>query len=285
MGITFKSERYFFSLYVYEIEFIPDIEKEFNKLKDNYQKVSDFAVKEGADLGGFVDGLGGITEQFLKLVAYKDSADVGTSYKEAIHFPLPNSLDETYDQNFQADNMNILYDAYNYTIDKIGFGSVSKHLQDTLLRGNAIVDKNLLMIYSGSKPRTITASWNFVPRSQEEFDLLKTNIMTLYNYSSAIREKVKFFNSEIPINYLNQNNIFKIKILDGENETRMSKLLGGTLGDGFFISNITTNINLLNSPFRYDGSPSNFSLTINFTERKPLWFEHWQKQIDESKEQ
>lgn len=284
MGALFENEKYLLKLDTYEIKFIPNIEKEFNKLKDNYQKIYDFGVKEGADLSGFLDGLGGITEQFLKLVAYKDSADVGTDIVNSFYFPLPNSLDETYEQAFQADNLNILYSAYNYTVDNIGLGSVSKMLEDNLLRGNAIVDKNLLQIYSGSKPRNLTISWNLVPRNKKEFELFRDNIMSLYNYSSAIRDKIKFADSEIPINYLNQNNIFKLSILENTEkgrlrEIKMSKMLGATLGDGFFISNISTNMNLTNATFRYDGSPSNFSLTLNLIERKPLWFSNWENHI------
>jgi len=195
-------------------------------------------------------------------------AENSKTWKASIALPIPNNLQESLNHEWNEESGIV-----GYYLDKglNSFDVVSRVVQGvSTLSGtrNITTNPDYVQIYKGSKPRSITFTWQFLPNSRIEAETLWTIIRRFKTYSSPHPSKTNAF---LTAPY------FCEIIFENERMETSLKL------NEMIINEIS--VNYSESGYMemfYDGTPKTLSLTIRFTERKPKMFEDWMTDEEKS---
>lgn len=198
-----------------------------------------------------------------------------------LSFPLPNSLDFTYSNNYSTSELTLemtLLNTFNTVTAKL-----SQSLNTTLKsaidiaaniakRQGSTINTNILNVYKGPSPRAMNLSMSFIPNNRAEYDKIKLYITSLKRSSLAHA----FLALDI-IPFLTQRYVFTIDFV-GMSGNKLKQLFNDTFfvgnnSPGFYINSIETNIGAGNALFYDDGAFKEVKLTINLIERLPLYQE------------
>lgn len=245
-------------------------------------------IKENNDnpsLDSLAETSANTLQRTIELMIDRDSAVISNDAVGTFYFPLPNSLSDQYLQSYEVQSMNLLGSAISKISNYTGKTSIKDMSEQALARSGIRLDPNILSVYRSSNPRNIDMSWNIIPKSRKQYDAYVEQITKLKNWTKAKRDPISLgsVNNVIPMNFLVMKYIFCIDIISLQSDTPplISTLLSASrdITEGFFISLINTNIGSRQLLLRHDGNPSDFSLSIQFIERKPLWRDDWEKKI------
>ncbi|QPX63586.1 hypothetical protein F356_081 [Campylobacter phage F356] len=286
------NEKYLVKITAYDIDNLGIGKEVMDSWDDLIKKVDESGSTDINSEGEYssIDQLSETSSNILKrtveLMIDRDSAVISTDAAGTFYFPLPNSLSDQYVQSYEVQSMNLLGSAISKASSYAGQTSIKNISEQALKRSGIQLDPNILSIYRSSNPRNIDMSWNIIPKSRKQYDAYVAQISKLKNWTKAKRNPITLgsVGNIIPMNFLIMKYIFCIEIISLQNDKTplVSNLLSASrdITEGFFISLINTNIGSRQLMLRHDGNPTEFSLSIQFVERKPLWRDDWEKKIN-----
>lgn len=266
-------------------------------------------ANEGTALGaidtakedGIIAKFKSMTEGISKYLKKGDFiGNIDTSSQDVLYLPLPNVLREVHHQMYEDSFYNLeerlVRNGVKLTQETIralagskggqiaeGLGSIVELADHMMRRANIASDPNNLLVYSGSAPRTHTFSFNIVPRNNKEALYYMQVIEKLKLYSLAKKEALADpFDNALTLNSIRQGYLFAFKfvILEVKDDKKkfaknahLDTIFAGddTITKGFALSNITSTIGDDGLLLYADGSPKAITLSLTFTERKPMW--------------
>lgn len=264
-------------------------------------------ASETAKADGFTKGFADLAskmEEYFKKGDFIANLNNATS-DESFFLPMPNILREVHHQMYEDSAYNMEdrmlrngVDAIRGVVSQLGkygnsasnmFGNLIDMFDHVARRANITADPNNLLVYAGSAPRTYTFSFNLVPQNQKEALYYSDTIRLLKHHSLGKRETMLDpFNSSIKLNTIRQSKLFTIEFLTSkgtptqasfDNNYHLQTLFASdvTITKGLSLTNITSTIGDDGLLLYADGSPKVISLSLTFTERKPLWADELSK--------
>lgn len=263
-----------------ETEIGPDankglLESFWNGVKDITQAVETYVKK-----GDFIGNLDNVKAQ------------------SQIYLPLPNVLREVHHQIYEDSSYNMedrflrngvsgireaikMFGGSKGASISEGIGSLVEALDHTMKRANITADTNNVLTYGGSSPRSHTFSFNLVPQNELEAQYYKLAIAKLKLYSLSMRQSLADpFNSKLAINVIRQSHLFTMSFLINEggsfsDNKHLNTLFASdsTITNGFSLTNVTSTIGNGGLILFDGGAPKSITLSLTFTERKPLWYD------------
>lgn len=245
-------------------------------------------TKDNDTADKFTAAYGKFEEAFKKEFSNtKPAFDKSSTPIDSFYLPLPNSIDESYVQNYEESKFSLdtilaqvgLNKAVSTTGSVVGSGvnmindviDLTKHLG---ARGNTTIDPNIINVYIGSKPRTFTFNIDFMPQNVDEVQNI-LNIMTkLYKKSLGVKSNIQV--GALKLGIIKSAFAFTIDYYmvdkDGNHSinTYLSNMLNTNLGaSGFFLSSInydlgqTSNVQLFDVDGEVQYDEGSDSYTIN----------------------
>ena len=227
---------------------------------------------------------------------------------EVLTLPLPNVLREVHHQLYEDSSYNLEdrmmkggFNVLQKGMSKISNGktdgfmeSMGELTQHLMRRSNMNVDPNNIMVYDGSAPRNYTFSFNIVPQNLKEAQYYTQIIEKLKLYSAAKREQLHTSNSaddKSNFDYIlvRQGYLFSFNFIrsernaNGDISSTKNKHLDTIFANdqsitkGFSLTNVTSTIGDNGLVLYDDGTPKVITLSLTFTERKPIWYDELDK--------
>jgi hypothetical protein len=195
-----------------------------------------------------------------KLDSNKDTKSKST-WIGAIGLPLPNTLDETLNHDWNSQN-GMVSQVLNMGI---GPDSMSQKVVNGLagLMGarNITVNPDYIQMYQGSQPRELSFAWTLLPNNKDEAKAIFAIIRRFKGYSSGVPTTSRAFLLAPP---------FCEVFISNENMDESLKI------NNMIIKNVS--INYSEGQFMemfYDGSPKAIVLTISLIERTLKYGSEW----------
>lgn len=295
---VFTSSNYmeFIEITAYELKWDEMFSDIVNTISGKVEATTDVQIGEQAkqtqDFWDKVDGFVSKVEEYVKKGDFINTLSNTKSF-DSIYLPLPNVLREVHHQMYEdsAYNMEDRFLRNGVKVIQEGFkalGDKGNAISDVMgsavnlfdhisRRANLSADPNNLLTYAGSAPRTYTFSFNIVPQNYKEAQYYADATKWLKFYSLGKRETmIDPFNSKVTLNTIRQSTLFTFdfKANNSANSNHHLNTLfacDNTITKGFSLTNITSTVGDDGLLLYNDGSPKAITLSLTFTERKPLW--------------
>jgi hypothetical protein len=230
------------------------------------------------------------TKEYVKKGDFINTLN-NSDYMDSIFLPIPNVLREVHHQMYEDSAYNMedrflrngvkmiqegvksLGDKGNAISDVMG--ETVEIFDHIARRANLSADPNNLLVYSGSAPRTYTFSFNIVPQNKKEAEYYSDAVKWLKFHSLGKREKLMDPFNLLPLNTLRQSSLFTFEFYSKSLDNHHINTLfacDNTITKGFSLTNITSTLGDDALLVYNDGSPKSITLSLTFTERKPLWY-------------
>lgn len=278
-----ENENFVFKLTAYRIENFGTLNSMYSDIKKIYDKVSNSEISEsGSDLGDDTN----IFQNFAETVVGRDSSIVSFDASESFYFPLPNSIEESYEQSYEIQEINLLDSAKNIA-KEIGGATIRSAIsiaEQAVLRSGVQEDQNVLSTYKSSVPREFNFSWTITPNNRKEYDAYVSQITTLADWAKAKSDPIMLVGDILPMNYLSIKFLFCFEIVSLKNKSKplISSLLNSSRNDieGYFIQKIGVKYpdNMLF--LKHDGMLPQIQLDISLIERRALYRIDWENKIN-----
>lgn len=278
-----ENENFVFKLTAYRIENFGTLNSMYSDIKKIYDKVSNSEISEsGSDLGDDTN----IFQNFAETVVGRDSSIVSFDASESFYFPLPNSIEESYEQSYEIQEINLLDSAKNIA-KEIGGATIRSAIsiaEQAVLRSGVQEDQNVLSTYKSSVPREFNFSWTITPNNRKEYDAYVSQITTLADWAKAKSDPIMLVGDILPMNYLSIKFLFCFEIVSLKNKSKplISSLLNSSRNDieGYFIQKIGVKYpdNMLF--LKHDGMLPQIQLNISLIERRALYRIDWENKIN-----